>query len=126
MIRLYKALIVLIFMYATGHMGYTFFNKDAVTPEEKMWFFSGGIALLLMGFINILHFILHIPLTRNICFITNLAMLLFMIILCFIIPEPQVIVLDFILATILITAWKHAVTVNKRSSYEVNLPGLQL
>lgn len=102
MIKTYKVLISIIFIYAVGHMVYTFFYEDLITSESKMWFFSGGIAMLFNGFLNYIQ--LKVNTFRLIIVCSNLVLLVFLIFLAIIIPEIQVFILGFIMLVITIVS----------------------
>jgi hypothetical protein len=85
-------------VFAAGHMAYTFMNVEGrTTGEEQMWFFSGGLAMLFAGFINITFYVVRSRFVRMISLATNLILLLFLIVLSVVIPEVQVIVLTLVL-----------------------------
>ncbi|QNL47833.1 hypothetical protein H8S90_13485 [Olivibacter sp. SDN3] len=105
MLTTYKILIALIIIFALGHMAYTFYYDDFETVESKMWFFSAGLAMLFDGFINLIYTKLKLPVVKFSVITANLSMLVFLILLSNIIPEPHVMVLTIImLGTTIITA----------------------
>lgn len=98
---IYKILIALVFLYAIGHMSYTFIYLEANNTEQKLWFFSGGIAMLSLGFMNYLNLRIKNSTLRTLCSIMNLFFLIFIIILSFVLLEIQVYILAIILLAIL-------------------------
>lgn len=101
MTTIYKILIAIVFLYAIGHMAYTFIYLEANTSEQKLWFFSGGIAMLSLGFMNYLNLRIKNSTLRALCSIMNLFFLIFIIILSFVLLEIQVYILSIILLAIL-------------------------
>lgn len=101
MTTIYKILIAIIFLYAIGHMAYTFTYLEANNTEQKLWFFSGGIAMLSLGFMNYLNLRIKNSTLRTLCSIMNLFFLIFIIILSFVLLEIQVYILAIILLAIL-------------------------
>ncbi|WP_126244182.1 hypothetical protein [Chitinophaga rhizosphaerae] len=94
----YKILIGLMYVFAAGHMLYTFMNVEGrASGEEQMWFFSGGLAMLFAGFINMIFNKVGGGFVRMVSLVTNLILLIFLIVLSVVIPEVQVIVLASVL-----------------------------
>ncbi|HMR84952.1 MAG TPA: hypothetical protein PKE30_17525 [Niabella sp.] len=90
MIKIYIALIILIFVFAVAHMIYMPFYTELATTEAQLWFFSGGITMLLTGMINYIRLKIASPLVKYTCVIANFFVWVFTVILCFVLPEPQV------------------------------------
>lgn len=102
---MYKVLTGLIFIYAIAHLIYPLFDHSGLTSaEEVMWFLSGGLAVFFNGCINLIHLTVKGSFARLISIITNATILLFLMVLCFVIPEIQVFVLALILLMTLIVA----------------------
>lgn len=103
--RLYKILIIVIFIYAAGHMAYTFYYDSLQTTESKAWFFSAGLATFFNALINMIHLQLKIPVTRNYAILTNITLLIFLFVLSAAVPEIQVYVfIMLMLATTVVSA----------------------
>jgi hypothetical protein len=106
MVRIYKILTTLIFIYAVGHFIYPVIDNSGLTSREPlMWFLSGGLAVLFSGFINLSYLIVGGNFTKRISIATNATILFFMLVLCVVIPEIQVFILATIyLLTLIVTA----------------------
>ena len=101
MSRIYAILIVVICIYALGHMAYTFFYEELKTAESMIWFFSAGLALLFNAFINILHLKFKDVLVKRITIAANVVLLLFIAYMSLIVSEAQVFVLIVVLFAVL-------------------------
>lgn len=99
--RLYKILIIVIFIYAAGHMAYTFYYESLQTSESKTWFFSAGLAMFFNALINMIHQQLKIPVTRHYAIVANTSLLIFLFVLSAAVPEIQVYV--FIMLMLAVT-----------------------
>lgn len=112
--RLYKILIIGIFIYAAGHMAYTFYYDSLQTAESKIWFFSAGLATFFNALINMVHQQLKTRVTRNYATVANSVLLIFLFVMSAAVPEIQVyIFIALMLAVIVVSALVKVALSNK-------------
>lgn len=92
---IYKMTIVLLLIFSFGHMMYTFLENSG-SLEQQMWFFSASLAMLGSVFLNVLHLDATNRKLKLLTVLMNLMMFLFCLVLCFIVPEVQVMALTLV------------------------------
>lgn len=101
--NLYKFGIILVFLVAAAHIGYTFYAYRTL-EEPALWFFSGAIVMLLNAVLNYINLKISHLLIFRLCLTANLGVSLFCCILGWLVPEGQTLAVAVILPFTTFTA----------------------
>jgi uncharacterized membrane protein YjjP (DUF1212 family) len=93
---LYKFGIILVFLVALAHIGYTFYAFKTL-EEPALWFFSGALVMLLTVMLNYINLKISHQLIFRLCLTANLGASLFCWVLGWPVPEGQTLAVAVVL-----------------------------